>query len=149
MTEISEVLDIDKKELKPVPGIVSIIAIFSYIIFGIMLIGGAVSLGLMVKNHDLYYQSANNGFFIGIIFLSVFLLILIMSIYGAALMHKGRKKGFVFYVIGVGLIGLSILWVSFKSVSYQPPSEAITILVVGGLCFLFITIFATQLKNLN
>ena len=145
----NEVLEDRKKVKKRVPGLVSVTAILNYLVLGIILIGVLVNFILMLNQYLSITGSVGRGFTGAVISFLVIIGILVMSIYGAAIMHKGRKKGFVFYTIGVGLIVFFILWLTVVPAYGAVSSELISNFVIAGVAFLFIIIFATQLKHLN
>ncbi len=145
----NEVLEDRKKVKKRVPGLVSVTAILNYLVLGIILIGVLVNFILMLNQYLSITGSVGRGFTGAVISFLVIIGILVMSIYGAAIMHKGRKKGFVFYTIGIGLIVFFILWLTVVPAYGAVSSELISNFVIAGIAFLFIIIFATQLKHLN
>lgn len=149
MSVRNEVLEEGERGKKHVPGLVSVMAILNYLILGIILIGAVINFTLMIIQYLSITATIASGFTGAIISFLVVIGILVMSIYGAALMHKGRKKGFVFYTIGVGLITFFILWLTVMPAYGTISSELISSFVIAGIAFLFIIIFATQLKHLN
>ncbi|NOQ73335.1 MAG: hypothetical protein GQ574_15120 [Crocinitomix sp.] len=151
MEEFREVLDEGEKLHKSVPGLVSVMAILNYLIFGILVIGSLYSLGLFLFESNFsevgrYDSNAYNR----ILFWSIVtILILALPIYGAALMHKGRKKGFVIYTTAVGTMSIFILWITWFPSGRVSSTDVIQTSIISGVALFFIIIFATQLKHLN
>lgn len=77
------------------------------------------------------------------ILIVVFLLFIgfsVISIIGAAKMHKGKKIGFVLFAIGSGLLGLLFLLGAAQQMSN---------LILGLITLGLVVGFATQLKQLR
>ncbi|MFT5824019.1 MAG: hypothetical protein ACI8ZM_005285 [Crocinitomix sp.] len=146
MTDFDEVLETEEEIKRTgVPDAVKVLAILSYIGHGFLII-------IMIVVMIFFANASNTGFgqlmgprldeMLGVlmIVLLVFIAFSVMSIIGAAKMHKGKKIGFVLYAIGSGILGVVFLISGAQQISN---------LVLGLLVIGLIVGFGTQLKYLK
>jgi heme/copper-type cytochrome/quinol oxidase subunit 3 len=145
MEDYNEVLETEETQPTGVPDTVKVLAIISYIGHGFLIIIFLIAMAFFAttsgSNIARLMGSQVDGFLT--ILIVVFLLFIgfsVISIIGAAKMHKGKKIGFVLYAIGSGLLGLL-----FLLGAAQQPSNLILGLITIGL----VVGFATQLKHLR
>lgn len=148
MEDFNEVLETQEASTKPVPEIVKVLAILSYIGNGFWILAFGWMYFYMSSNLALFEELVQGRIdteVLTTVILTAFLVSLglgILSIVGAAKMAKGKKNGFIFYAIGNGL------WVAlllFGSLDNGQATNYILILVSVA----FLVLFGSHLKNLN
>ncbi|MFT5824023.1 MAG: hypothetical protein ACI8ZM_005289 [Crocinitomix sp.] len=149
MEDLNKMEEADQKVLKPVPNLVRFTAFLNYLILGTVFIWAIVGFVVYVANANIDSYLGKKAFNLSVLAFLLITLILFISIYGAGKMHKGRKRGFIFYTIGMVIIGLSMSLLAYVSSLNNSSFDFIPRAVGAGLAFLFIIIFATQLKHLN
>lgn len=146
MSDYIEVLESISDKVKKVPAVVIVLAIFNYLILGILII--AVVLNLIVTlSNNIGPDKDSFGFYMVLFVSAIFMGMFLMALIGVIKMNRGRKSGFILYLIGVGLISIMAVMVSFF-----PPAnsdESMSNLIIAAVGVIFIVIFATQLKHLN
>lgn len=145
---MQDVLRDKKKVIKHLPGLLSIFVVLNCLVLGFILIVAIIKFALFLKSSYVDTKFGTKGFYIILIIYLVVVLLLFLSVYGAALMYMGRKKGFIFYATGFGLIAMFLLWIGIEF-TFNTDLSGYGFLVMSGTAFLFIIIFATQLKHLN
>ncbi|NOQ73339.1 MAG: hypothetical protein GQ574_15140 [Crocinitomix sp.] len=147
MSDFDEVLE-TPEDAQPtsVPDAVKVLAVLSYIGHGFLLIIMLIAFVFFATASSSTVGQLMGGRMEGgmlSVILVVFLLFIgfsIMSIIGAAKMHKGKKSGFILFAIGSGLLGLLIL---------LGAAEQVSNLILGLIIIGFVIAFGTQLKHLR
>lgn len=145
MEDYNEVLETEETHPTGVPDAVKVLAIISYIGHGFLITSLLISMAFFAiasgSNVARIMGSQVDGFMT--ILIVVFLLFIgfsVISIIGAAKMHKGKKIGFVLFAIGSGLLGLLFLLGAAQQMSN---------LILGLITLGLVVGFATQLKHLR
>tara|TARA_B110000046_G_C12944895_1_gene377506 strand:+ start:157 stop:594 length:438 start_codon:yes stop_codon:yes gene_type:complete len=145
MEDYNEILETEETQPTGVPDAVKVLAIISYIGHGFLIIIFLISMAFFAtasgSNVARIMGSQVDGFMT--ILIVVFLLFIsfsVISIIGAAKMHKGKKIGFVLFAIGSGLLGLLFLLGAAQQMSN---------LILGLITLGLVVGFATQLKQLR
>jgi hypothetical protein len=147
MLEKSEGLEsIPVAAKKQVPTTVIILSIINYLILGLIIIGLVASL-ILTSFYTNSGTIGSFGFYMAIVVSVLFIGLFVMAFIGTIKMNRGKKSGFMLYSIGVGFVSLLAILVNFMSITNS--SEIMSNLIIAGIGFVFIAIFASQLKHLN
>jgi len=144
MTYSDDILEIIPEGQKETPILVKVLAILSLVGNGIVLLIYLIGFGFILLGNGFSRAGSQPAgmseygmFGLGLLVMAAFC---VPCVIGVIKMFKGKKNGFLPYVIA------NSIWVLFVFFGFR--GELIFILLGGG-SIAFIVLFATQRKNLN